>query len=243
MGKRKISSVEDSWPSKPPRLRRVVRLIQSRLWKPYVAWYLRKPRRFRFQGVELLIQPEVFHPGMFYSTRFLIDYLRQFDLRGKSLWELGCGSGLISILAAKQGASVTASDSNPVAIESLRLDALRNRVTLDLMTSDLFAETPRRVFDWIVINPPYYKGNPQTLAQQAWHAGERYEFFDRLFGGIKDYMGGATTTCMVLSDGCDLSRIRSLAHDHGLVLEQKAFKRLAIEDNLIFHIVPARVAR
>ena len=215
-------------------------MFQARIWKPCVQWYLRKPRRFRFRGVELLVQPEVFHPGMFYSTRFLIEYLDGFDLRGKSLWELGCGNGLISILAAKRGASVTASDSNPVAVAGLRDDALKNHVHLDAIASDLFAAIPRRVFDWIVINPPYYKGRPQTLAQQAWYAGEQYEFFAGLFGGIRGYMGAETTACMVLSDACDLSRIRSLARDHGLVLEQKAIKRLAIEDNLIFHIVPAR---
>ena len=238
-----IPSTGDSGSLKPPRLRRIIKRIQSRIWKPYVQWYLRKPRRFRFRDVELLIRPEVFHPGMFYSTRFLVEYLDGFDLRGKSLWELGCGSGLISILAVKHGASVTASDSNPVAIENLRHDALKNRVSLNAIESDLFAAIPPRVFDWIVINPPYYKGHPQTLAQQAWYAGEHYEFFDKLLGGIGGYMSGETTTCMVLSDSCDLSRIRSLAHDHGLALEQKAIKRLSIEDNVIFHIVPARGTR
>lgn len=222
------------------RVRRFVMFVQSRIWRPWVQWYLRKPRRFRFRDVELMIQPQVFHPGMFYSTRFLVEYLDGFDLRSKSLWELGCGSGLISILAAKRGASVTASDSNPTAIEQLRRDALKNRVTLDAIQSDLFAAIPQRVFDWIVINPPYFQGNPQTPGEQAWYAGDRYQFFEGLFGGIGRYVGGETTTCMVLSDACDLARIRSLAYHHGLALEQRAIKHLAIEDELIFQVVPAR---
>jgi tRNA1(Val) A37 N6-methylase TrmN6 len=124
--------------------------------------------------------------------------------------------------------------------EQLRRDALKNRVTLDVIQSDLFAAIPQRIFDWIVINPPYFQGNPQTLGEQAWYAGDRYQFFEGLFSGIGRFVGGETTTCMVLSDACDVARIRSLAQDYGLALEQKAIKHFAIEDELIFQVVPAR---
>jgi release factor glutamine methyltransferase len=225
---------------KLPSWRRIVRFIESRTLKPYLQRHLRKPRRYRFRDVELVIPPGVFHPGLFFSTRFLIEYLDGFDLRGKSLWELGCGSGLISILAAQRGARVTASDVNPVAVANLREDARRNRIDVETIESDLFAGVPVRQFDWIVINPPYYRKHPQNMAQQAWNAGERYEYFERLFAGLGDYLNEETVVCMVLSDACDVPLIRSLAQRHGLTLEQRAQKRLVIEDNWIFHVVPRR---
>jgi release factor glutamine methyltransferase len=43
----------------------------------------------------------------------------QFPLKNKHVLELGAGSGLIAIKAAKEGALVTATDINPVAIEYL----------------------------------------------------------------------------------------------------------------------------
>ena len=64
--------------------------------------------------------PEVFHPGFFFSTRLLLKLYQTIAIAGKSFLEPGCGSGLISIYAAKKGAIVTATDINPVAIEFLK---------------------------------------------------------------------------------------------------------------------------
>lgn len=221
----------------PPGVRRLVRFVLSRTLKPYLRWHLRKPRPYRFRDLELVIRPGVFHPGLFYSTRFLIEYLEGFDLRGKSVWELGSGSGLISLVAARRGARVTASDINPDAVEALRDAARKNQVSVEVIAADLFERMAGRRFDWIVINPPYYKRRPDTMAQRAWYAGERYEFFERLFAGLGGHMKTDTTACMVLADGCDVARIAALARQHGFALEQRAERRLTIEDNWIFALV------
>ncbi len=50
------------------------------------------------------------------------------DLRGKSLLELGCGTGLPSIAAARRGASVTATDFHPQNQPYFEANARRNGV-------------------------------------------------------------------------------------------------------------------
>ena len=76
------------------------------------------------------------------------------ELGGKSLLEIGCGSGLISILAAKLGAVVTATDINPEAVEAAIQNAKANSVQLNAFASDLFANV-KGSFDFIIFNAPY----------------------------------------------------------------------------------------
>jgi predicted nicotinamide N-methyase len=52
------------------------------------------------------------------------------DVRGRRLVELGCGLGVTSLVAAAKGASVTATDWAPEAIELLRQNARRNAIAL-----------------------------------------------------------------------------------------------------------------
>lgn len=94
-------------------------------------------------------------------------------LKGKKFLELGCGSGLISIAAAKKGARVTASDINPVAVEFLVKNSEENKVEIEVIESDLFNDIPKQPFDIIAINPPYYKkaGNGQGSCMVLRRAG------------------------------------------------------------------------
>src|SRR5262249_10262007 len=142
--------------------------------------YLSKSRRYRYKGIDLTIEPGVFHPGFFYSTKYLLGHLSRFDLQSKSVLELGCGSGLIAIYAAQQGAVVTASDINKTAVRALDRNARRNKADVSVIHSDLFKNIPPSPFDFIVINPPYYKGQPKTEGQHAWYGGENCEYFSEL---------------------------------------------------------------
>jgi len=52
------------------------------------------------------------------------------DVKGLRVVELGCGLGLPSLVAAAKGASVTATDWSPDAMELLRANATRNDLEL-----------------------------------------------------------------------------------------------------------------
>src|SRR5688572_16208953 len=100
-------------------MRNAVKYIVGAVYKPLLVKYLSKERRYRYKGIEMVIPPQVFHPGFFSSTKLLLNYIASHPLNNHSLLELGAGSGLISIFAAKKGAEVMASDINSIAIRYL----------------------------------------------------------------------------------------------------------------------------
>src|SRR4029079_10565830 len=104
--------------------------IVAHTYKPLLVKYLSKTRVYRYKDIRLSIAPGVFHPGFFFSTQLLLQYISKLPLQGKRFLELGCGSGLISIAAAKMGAMVTATDINPLATEYLKENSRRNNVVL-----------------------------------------------------------------------------------------------------------------
>ena len=200
-------------------MRKFFKRIVAFFLVPLTRWYLRKERTFAYNGITIHIFPGVFHPGFFHSTRFILSYLNDQPLVGKSFLELGCGSGLISIIAAKAGANVTASDLSLKAIENTKYNAKVNHTVLKIVHSDLFDNIDKIPFDWIVINPPYYARKPESEQDLAWHCGENFEYFRKLFLSLGDYTHPGTEVIMVLTKGADVSSIETIAVENGFEFE------------------------
>jgi predicted nicotinamide N-methyase len=62
------------------------------------------------------------------SAIVLAEDLAAMDGAGKTLLELGCGLGLPSLVAARAGFTVTATDYEETALEGVRYNAERNRI-------------------------------------------------------------------------------------------------------------------
>jgi len=199
--------------------------------------YLSKTRSYQYEDIRLEVAPEVFHPGFFFSTNVLLKYVKQLPLQGKLFLEPGCGSGLISIYAAKRGAIVTATDINKIALEFLSKNSRVNSATLTIIESDLFRDIPVQPFDIIAVNPPYYKKQPRTARDYAWHCGENGEFFESLFGNLSRYIHPKSEACMVLFDGCDMEMINSLASQNGFELQCVHSHENLLEKNSVFKIM------
>jgi release factor glutamine methyltransferase len=219
-------------------VRRAIKYLMDKTYKPFLANYLSKIRRYNYKGIRLIIPPEVFHPGFFFSTKLLLKYINQFDVKQKTFLELGAGSGLISMLVAERGANVTATDINPVATEYLKINSQLNNVTINIIQSDLFEDIQHQYFDFIVINPPFYKKIPDTYEDYAWYCGENGEYFNNLFNTIINYMNNDSIVLMILSDGCDLEMIQSFASQNMLNLNNVYTKQNWLEKNSIYKIEP-----
>ena len=204
--------------------------------RPLVKRYLSKTRIYRHGDISLAIPTQVFHPVFFFSTRFLLQYIKTLDVKNKTFLELGAGSGLIAFSAARRGAVVTATDMNPVSVEYLRKNGQTNDIPVRVLLSDLFNDIPKEEFDIIAINPPYYKKTPATHAEYAWYCGENGEYFSRLFAGLDNYTHADSTILMVLCDECDIAMIRNIAANHGYDMQiVKTISRFS-EINYIFSI-------
>jgi|SaaInl5LU_22_DNA_1037371.scaffolds.fasta_scaffold01781_8 release factor glutamine methyltransferase len=204
-------------------------------------WYQRRTKStqgYRNHGVDLLIFPDVFHPGVFLSTNIFIRFLKTKDLQNKRILELGAGSGMISFFCAKQGAEVTASDINENALDGLRSNAERNQILITVVASNLFESINPNDFDMILINPPYYPRNPQNQKDEAFYCGVNFEYFHAFFTQIEEKLQDNVDLLMILSVDCDLSMIKKIGMDHGFDMKVVHATTKRMERNYIFQIVP-----
>ena len=218
----------------------LIKYIVARTYKPLVVKYLSTTRTYCYKDITLQIPPAVFHPGFFYSTKLLLNYISSLSLSKKSFLELGAGSGLISVYAGKKGAFVTATDINPSAIKALYTNRTINKIYFEIIRSDLFSDIPKKPFDIITINPPYYKKKPVTDADYAWYCGEEGEYFQGLFKHLKNYLKEDTLAVMVLCDGCDLDMINTMAGENNFYLNCVLSRNNLLERNFIYRIEPVK---
>jgi release factor glutamine methyltransferase len=216
--------------------RLIFKALLNPVARPLVKWYLSKERSHSWKGIHLKIPACVFHPGLFYSTRFMLSFLEHEDVKAKTLLEIGAGSGLISIYMAKQGAIVTATDISSRAVKTIGDNAALNKADIRVIESDLFLNIEKQAFDYIVINPPYYKGSPRDEADFAWKAGENLEYFQRFFNDLNHYIHTRSRVLMVLSEDADIDKIKNIALSNSLHMNLLRKKNIMFEWHFIFSI-------
>ncbi len=165
-----------------------------------------------------MVPSGVFHPGLFFSSGVLATEIDRRRPSGRSVLDVGCGSGLLSLAAARAGALVTAVDINIEAVRTTASNASANGLHVEVLQSDLFAALGDRRFDLVVVNPPYFAKDPVDDAERAWFAGADLGYFDRFFAGLGDHLErgpGLGTTLMVLGEGCDTETINAAASRRG----------------------------
>jgi release factor glutamine methyltransferase len=214
----------------------ILRKFSEKFIRPAVQKYLSKERSYNYGGITIKILPGVFHPAFFFSTKFLLKHLEQFDLKGKKILELGAGSGLISFTTEKNGADVVATDLSEVAIKGLQLNKEKLQSKITITKSDLFDQIPQQQFDFIIINPPYYPKNPTTESELAWFCGKHFEYFVKLFSQLNPFVNPSVEIIMILSEECDILTIEKIAAAHGFNLKESNRKKIWWEWNFIFKI-------
>jgi len=122
------TEVPDDWAERWKRFHSPV-LVGGRLWvRP--PW---EEPAVRPAVIDLVIDPgRAFGTGAHATTRLCLELLLEVELKGRSFCDLGCGSGVLSIAAAKLGAGpVTALDSDRLAVEATLGNARDNGVALE----------------------------------------------------------------------------------------------------------------
>ncbi|MFJ3863457.1 HemK2/MTQ2 family protein methyltransferase [Streptomyces nigra] len=119
------------------------------------------------------VLPGVYRPQ--FDTRLLTRALhREGVTAGTDVLDLGTGSGMLAVEAARLGGRVTAVDISRRALAAAWWNARQNGQTLRLRRGDLMTAVPGRQFDLVVSNPPYVPApgeHPPRGAARAWDAG------------------------------------------------------------------------
>jgi ribosomal protein L11 methyltransferase len=93
-----------------------------------------------------------FGTGTHETTALCLEWLESIDVAGRSVFDFGCGSGILSVAALKLGAAeVEAVDIDLQAVTATRQNAERNFVDERLQVGDAI-ELHSRQFDIVVAN-------------------------------------------------------------------------------------------
>jgi methylase of polypeptide subunit release factors len=191
----------------------------------------RSTRTARAAGFRLLVRPTVFHPRFFLTSEFFAGFIGRLDLAGKRVVDVGTGSGILALAAARAGATtVVAVDINPnaarTASDNAKANGLGESVTA-VCSNLLSALAPKPYFDVIISNPPSFPGEPLDLADRAWHAGPGYRDIAALFDQARERLTPGGRFYVLLSSDSDLKCL-------GALMERARFRSRLIAERSIY---------
>jgi release factor glutamine methyltransferase len=190
-------------------------------------------------GLKLTVPPTVFHPKVFLTSAFFANYLQALDLRGKRVVEVGTGSGILSLSAAKAGADyVLALDINPEAAKAAALNARANGLTqVEARESNLFSAVPEtETFDLIISSPPSFSGEPRNVADRAWHAGPGYRDILGLFSEAAIRLKDDGLMLLLVSSDTNMALFNQLIAEAGLRSQKVATQSIVVEKFFMYEL-------
>lgn len=194
----------------------------------------------RAAGFRLKVRPTVFHPRYFISSECFAEFIDGLDLRGKCVVDVGTGSGILALAAARAGAAyVVAADINPNAALNAADNARANGYDAfsGVCSNLLAAFAPRPLFDVVLSSPPKHAGEPRDLADRGWHAGPQYRDIAALFEQARERLKPGGRIYVMVSSDSDLELFAQLIDRAGLRARIALERSILIESFIIFELV------
>jgi release factor glutamine methyltransferase len=175
----------------------------------YYRFFLRKRHDARVLekvgDFPLLVLPGVLNPKLTRTGDFFASQL-QTDLvaHGADVLDMGTGSGVCAIAAARYARRVVAVDINPAAVRCARINVLMNTLEdkIEVLQGDLFAPVRSRRFDIVLFNPPFIRGTPENDADRAWRS---VDVAERFAAGLTEHLTPTGFALVLLSTYGDAS--------------------------------------
>ncbi|HEV8579344.1 MAG TPA: methyltransferase [Thermoanaerobaculia bacterium] len=197
-----------------------------RLQRPLLRRRLGRVVLERVDGVPILVLPEVFNGVLFRTGEMLARTVAASSLASPRsaparALDLGTGSGIGAVFAARRGFQVVAADLNPDAVRCARLNALLNRLEdrIEVRQGDLFAPVAGETFDLVLFNPPFFQGTPRGPLDLAWRATDLLE---RTAAGLPAVLAPGGTALVVLSTDGEGKNLLAAFGAQGLASEAVA---------------------
>jgi 16S rRNA G1207 methylase RsmC len=205
----------------------------------------RKYDDFRLERVldmRIMVIPGVANPKILRTGAF---FASQIDARlvdaGARVLDLGTGSGVCALRAARFARRVVAVDISAAAVRCTRLNAVLNHLEdrIDIRHGDLFAPLVGERFDLALFNPPFYLGVPKDDRDAAWRSNDAAQRFAAGLAQHLEPSGAALVLLSSFGDGCALyeSELRA----NGFQLTVFARRRFINETLTILRAAPPRM--
>ena len=197
----------------------------------------------RVLGVPFLVTPSVFNPK---STRSGAFFASRLDLAlvgsGAEVLDMGTGSGVCAVFAARHARRVVAVDINAAAVRCAGINVLLNHLEdkIDLRHGDLFAPVGTERFDLILFNPPFLRGTPRDDRDRAWRASNVAE---RFAAGLGAHLKPGGSALVVLSSFGDAAAFLDEFCRHDFAISMLAERHFVNERLAIFRITPPSTRR
>ncbi len=105
-------------------------------------------------AINIMLDPGLaFGTGTHPTTALCLKALSALPLKGKSVMDFGCGSGILAIAALKLGAaSATGIDIDPQALEATTANAMKNGISPEQIPVSLPLEHYEKTYDVVIAN-------------------------------------------------------------------------------------------
>jgi release factor glutamine methyltransferase len=184
-------------------------------------------------GFRLRVFPSVFHPKYFGSSLILARYVESQDLSGKTFLDMGTGSGIVGLFAARAGARVTGTDINPQAVRCAADNAATAGLRVEYIESDLFTELSDRRFDCIAWNPPFFPKPAGNAAEAALYAGDGYSVIARFARDCRAHLALEGRLVLVLSFDIDVEAVESMFRTEGYSVRRAVTEKWGLGETMV----------
>jgi release factor glutamine methyltransferase len=187
---------------RPPPLPHVTKLIGKAMGLAYRLTGKDRYDDFRLErvlGVPLLVTPSVFNPKLPRTGEFLAAHIDSRLVSGDAeVLDMGTGSGVCAVFAARYARRVVAVDINPAAVRCTGINAMLNHLEhrLEVRHGDLFTPVFGERFDLILFNPPFLCGPPRDDRERAWRS---VDVAERFAAGVHAHLKPRGSVLVVLS--------------------------------------------
>ncbi len=153
--------------------------------------------------------------------------------KGELVLDMGTGTGLLAMIAAKRADRVVAADISPSALECAQKNLESNGIEdMEIRKSDLF-EKISESFDLIIFNPPYLpteSGEARDELSISWDGGmDGRDVIDRFLKDLKEHLFPGGRVLMIGSTLSNYERTFEILRSQGFKASIASSKKVAFE--------------
>ncbi|MEM3839239.1 MAG: methyltransferase [Candidatus Micrarchaeaceae archaeon] len=191
-----------------------------------------------YYGINISTSEWVYGPGedSLLAAKLLMRYLDSTGMRGIRVLDMGTGTGLLGLVAARSGKvrEVVFSDINSRAIELAKRNYSANRKIVrakcHFVLSDLFSNLNGK-FDIMVFNAPYLRSESGKKGEAWWDGGnEGIEVSLEFMRGSVALLNGRGSVFLVYSSLGNSKKLLDAIEELGFAAEESESTHLFFED-------------